>query len=113
MGMGCTLYPAGSTAGYTLRGHRGHAYERHPWSKGWPIVSRVVVEVLHSQVSTYQELLISEPCVSIYPQHLSALLAHSCTFIGFSVGNADRPNAPHAHRFFSGRVTWRRTGGVL
>ena len=52
MGMGCTLYPAGSTAGYTLRGHRGHAYERHPWSKGWPIVSRVVVEVLHSQVST-------------------------------------------------------------
>ena len=51
--------------------------------------------------------------VSSYPQLCSALLAHSCTVIRFSVGDADQPNAPHPHRFFADTVTWRRTGGVV
>ena len=50
--MACMLYLAGSPAGYTVRAHRGHAYERHPWRKGWPIACHVVAEVRNSQFST-------------------------------------------------------------
>ena len=42
------------------------------------------------------------------PQLCYTVLAHACTLIGFSVGSADRPNAPPTHRFFSSSSTWRR-----
>ena len=95
--MGCTLYPARSAAGYTLRGHRGHAYERKPWRKGWsPHVTCVRTHEAQSHASTNFEANVLGLRVSRYIQVL-ALLAHSCTFIGLSVGSADRPNAPPPH----------------
>ena len=43
------------------------------------------------------------------PQLYYTVLAHACTLIGFSVGSADRPNAPPpTHRFFSSSSTSRR-----
>ena len=37
--MGCRLYFAESAAGDTLRGHRGHAEERHSWRKGGQVMN--------------------------------------------------------------------------
>ena len=98
--MGCTLYPAGSPAGYTLRGYWGHAHESKLCRKGWsPRVEFVCLAELLCKVGCVFEnpaiFVIYRPvCTNV---ELSALVAHSCTFIGLSVGNAARSNVPPLH----------------
>ena len=112
--MGCTLYPARSPAGYTLHPRSpGPRIRKQAMGKGWsPTVGLVLLHEVISLNSSSLEALCIELRASIYIQ-IVALLAYSCTLIGLSVGNADRSNAPPPHRYFSGRVTWRRTGGIL
>ena len=98
-----------------MRGHRGHAYERHPWRKGWPpfLSSHVATQELVSHMGSIDEHVIIGILVPTDPQMFWAVLAHAFTLVGLSVGCADRPNVFPTHWFFSSSVTWRRSGGVL
>ena len=102
--IGCRLYLAGSP--------RGTAYERHPWSKGWPILTQVAAyHILHHLSSSYKCVVV-DPGLAYDAELVPAMSAHWCTLVGLSVGSVDLVNVPRHTHFRSRRMTWRITGGI-
>ena len=91
-GIGCRLYLAGSP--------RGTAYERHPWSKGWPILTQVAAYHILHHISSFYKCVVVDRALAYDAELVPAMSAHWCTLVGLSVGSVDLVNVPPATHIF-------------